>query len=209
MKCSLLSNPLELSDAKRQQKSTRVRGGVGLLHAPEQTVLCWTWRTVDQSSDNQSCSRRGGPTMCVTTDGSQHDGTPPSVWASEVTCPSTNLSVPLPITCPCVSSSTEDRRKRHHVPFGEMVTLLIFLLPYYPFVPNSPPTLIIRCFSVTAAHVSPTTCVVLFQFTSASDTLICMFSRPHLILLPAMLLFSLCAVALFLCPGRCLQLVLV
>lgn len=42
MKCILLSNPLELSDAKSQQKSTRVRGGVGLLHAPEQTVLCWT-----------------------------------------------------------------------------------------------------------------------------------------------------------------------
>lgn len=70
--------------------------------------------------------------MCATTDGGRHDGTPPGVWASEVTCPSTNLSVPLPITCPCVSPSTEDRRKRHHIPSwrdGNTTYLFTALLP--------------------------------------------------------------------------------
>jgi len=39
-----------------------------------------------------------------------------SVRASEVTCPGTNLSAPLPVTCPRVPPSTEDGRKRHPVP---------------------------------------------------------------------------------------------
>lgn len=50
-----------------------------------------------------------------------------------------------------------------------MVILLNFLLQYHSFVPNSLPSLIRICFSVTAAHVFPTPWMVLFHFISTSN----------------------------------------
>lgn len=108
--------------------------------------------------------------------------------AAEVTCPGTNVSAPLPVTCPRVAPSTEDGRKRHCVPprgwqpYSSFCCSIAHLyLIHHPISPEDAFLSLLPMFLLPPG--------VLFQFTSASDILICMFFRLHLILLPAMLLF--------------------
>lgn len=146
MKCNLLGNPLELSDAKRQQKSTRLKEKVGVSHA--QSGKSSARGKEFRRRAPPACSRRGGSVTCVT------KGEEASrAWASEVTCPGTNLSFLLPVTCLQVASGLA----LGTVCLWGMVALLPFLLQYCLFVPNSLPPPLRTCFSVTAAHVSPST----------------------------------------------------
>lgn len=146
MKCSLLGNPSELSDAKREQNSTRLREKVGLSHAQSEKS-CARGKEF-RSRAATACSRRGGSVRCVTEGGGAS-----RAWGSEVTCPGTNLSFLLPITCPQVVPGLALRT----VCLWGMAALLPFLLQHCLFVPHSLPPPLRICFSATAAHVSPST----------------------------------------------------
>lgn len=112
---------------KKSKKSTRVWGKNRTLMCSGQKMLCQRQGIQEQSSDSQSCSRRGG---C---DWGQ--GAASRVWASEVTCPDMNLVSPCPVAVPVWSLRVALRTGEDLV--NKTIALFTFLLQCCLFVPNS------------------------------------------------------------------------